>query len=118
MEAQQTEPLTWPSQNYASSFFATLPRDSRFLNCSFQKIVPSSNIDGKTITFTCQRFEAPNCYNFSECCIEVSVVILKGDGISLPSKTAVLGTCNNLLHSLFKNVRIKVRSDNGICIYL
>ena len=108
MEAQQTEPLTWPSQNYAASFFATLPRDSRFLNCNFQKIVPSSNIDGETITFTCQRFEAPNCYNFSECCVEATVAIVKSDGISLPEKTAVVGTCNNILHSIFKNLRIKL----------
>ena len=107
MEAQQTEPLTWPSQNYAASFFATLPRDSRFLNCNFQKIVPTSNLDGRTLTFTCQRFEAPNCYNFSECCIEATVVIVKSDG-SLPGIKSTVSTCNNLLHSIFKNVRIKL----------
>jgi hypothetical protein len=46
MEGQLREPLTFPAQRYAESFFRKLPVDSRFLQCTYQKFVPSSNIDG------------------------------------------------------------------------
>jgi len=62
MEAQLVEPLSFPSQNYAESFFHSLPTDSRFLNCNFQKFMPSTTLDADTITFNCSRFEAPNVY--------------------------------------------------------
>jgi hypothetical protein len=108
MEGQQTEPLTWPSQNYASSFFSKVPLDSRFLNSNFQKIVPSSIIDGKTITFACQRFDAPNVYNFFDTCLELTCAIVKSDGQTLPAKSSVVGPINYLLLTAFKNLRIKI----------
>ena len=55
MEAQLTEASTYPSQIYANSFFSEYPTDARFLQCSFQKIMPTSSIDGKTIEFNLDR---------------------------------------------------------------
>ena len=46
MEGQLREPLSFPAQRYAESFFRKLPVDSRFLQCTYQKFVPSSSIDG------------------------------------------------------------------------
>ena len=45
MEGQLREPLTFPAQRYAESFFRKLPEDSRFLQCTYQKFFPSSSID-------------------------------------------------------------------------
>jgi len=62
MEAQLVEQLTYPAEDYAKSFFATYPVDSRFLNCSYQRFMPTSSIDAKTISFDCARFVSPNVY--------------------------------------------------------
>src|SRR5574343_1549268 len=107
MEAQLTEPLTSTSQSYAASFFSSLPRDSRFLKCTFQKFSPTSSIEGKTITFSCQRYESPSVYNFNEACIEVTCSIVKANG-EVPDTSAEVSVVNNILHSLFKSVRIKI----------
>ena len=49
MESQLSEAGTFPAQIYAESFFAKLPTDARFLQCTYQKFMPSSSIDGRTI---------------------------------------------------------------------
>ena len=107
MEAQLTEPLTYPSQSYASSFFSVLPRDSRFIKSTFQKFSPSSSITAPTISFSCQRYESPSVYNFNQACIEVVCSIVKSNG-QVPSASASVSVVNNVLHSLFKNVRITI----------
>ena len=101
MEAQLTEPLTYPSQSYAASFFSVLPRDGRFINTVHHKFQPTSSIDVKTITFTCPRYESPSVYNFNEACLEVTCAIVTADGQS-PAKTKNISVCNNVLHSLFE----------------
>ena len=106
MEAQLTEPLTYPSQSYAASFFSTLPRDGRFIKCTFQKFSPTSVV-GRTITFNCQRYESPSVYNFNEACMEVTCSIVKSNG-EVPDKTKKVSVVNNTLHSPFKNLRIKI----------
>jgi len=62
MEAQLAETLTYPSQSYANSFFATLPTDTRFLQCSYEKIMPTRSIDSSEIEFTLEKYEAANVY--------------------------------------------------------
>ena len=47
MEGQLREPSSFPAQIYAESFFRKLPIDARFLQCTYQKFVPSSSIDGR-----------------------------------------------------------------------
>ena len=60
MESQLQESLTFPAQEYAKSFFHRYPTDQRFLQVTHQKFVPSSNIDGRTITFLLDRYDAAN----------------------------------------------------------
>jgi len=62
MEAQISEPSTYEVDSFARSWFEGFPIDSRFINCSYHRFMPTSSIDAKTITFDCARFEAPNCY--------------------------------------------------------
>jgi hypothetical protein len=107
MEAQLAEASTFPAQAYANSFFAEYPTDSRFLQSTFQKISATSSIDGKTIEFNLDRYDAANVYLIQETYVEVAVSILKGNN-ELPSVDKTVGTVNNLLHSLFESVRIIV----------
>jgi len=74
MEAVIQEPLTYASEDFAKSWFNAYPRDSRFLNCSLQRFMPTSSINAKTITFECARFEAPNSY------------VIQGNNLSILSK--------------------------------
>ena len=101
------EPLTFPAQRYAESFFRKLPVDSRFLQCTYQKFVPSSSIDGKTIEFNLDRYDVGNIYLIQDTNIEVNCVIVKNDG-TIPEKTKTVSTVNNLLHSMFESVRLTV----------
>jgi len=51
MEAQLAETLTSPSQSYANSFFSVLPTDTRFLQCTYHKIMPTRSLDSAGIYF-------------------------------------------------------------------
>ncbi len=80
----------------------------RFLQCSVQKFVPTSSIDGKTIEFNLDRYDAANVYVIQETYCEVTVQILKSDGISLPDANKTVAPVNNILHSLFESVRLTI----------
>ena len=107
MESQLFEAGTFPAQIYAESFFAKLPTDGRFLQCTHQKFMPSSSIDGKTIEFNLDRYDAANVYLIQDTNIEVTVTITKDDG-TLPAAGKFVGTANNLLHSMFESVRLTI----------
>jgi len=74
MEAQLTENRTVLSENFASSFFHGFPTDGRFLNCSYQKFMPSSNLDARTQTFSLSRYDAPNLYMVRSCKLNNSLI--------------------------------------------
>ena len=107
MEAQLVQPLSVPTQDYAESFFRQLPQDERFIQTSYQKFPPVSSITANKIEFVLSRFEAGNLYLLADACLEVACVIVKADG-TLPATANIVGTCNNLLHSLFHSVRLVV----------
>ena len=107
MEAQLTEAGTFPAQVYAESFFAKYPTDARFLQCTYQRFMPSSSIDGKTIEFNLDRYDAANVYLIQDTNIEVTVSILKNDG-TLPTTGTQIGVANNVIHSLFESVRLTI----------
>jgi hypothetical protein len=108
MEAQLTEASTFPAQVYANSFFSSLPTDARFLQSTFQKFVPTSSIDGKTIEFNLDKYDAANVYVIQETYCEVTIKIVKADGTSLPDSTKTVAPVNNILHSLFESVRLTI----------
>jgi hypothetical protein len=80
----------------------------RFLQCTLQKIMPTSSIDGKTIEFNLERYDAANVYVIQETYCEVTVKILKSDGTSVPGTNKVVAPVNNILHSLFESVRLTI----------
>jgi hypothetical protein len=114
MEAQLTEASTFPAQLYSSSFFAKLPTDSRFIQCTYHKFMPTSTLSAKTIEFNLDKFDAANVYLIQDTNIEVQLKITKADG-SLPNPTSQVAPINNVLHSLWKAVRLTI---NDVQVYL
>lgn len=111
MEAQLNQAGTFAAQNYAESFFRQLPTDSRFLQVSFQKFPPNSSLDSDTIQFVLNRFEAANVYQIQNTHLEVQIVILKSKDNSVPDTDKNVAPVNNILHSLFESVSLKINDQ-------
>ncbi len=54
------------------------------------------------------KYDAANVYVIQETYCEVTVKIVKADGISLPDSTKIVAPVNNILHSLFESVRLTI----------
>ena len=108
MEAQLNQAGTYAAQNYADSFFRQLPTDSRFLQVSFQKFPPNSSIEADTIQFILNRFEAANVYQIQNTHLEIQIVIVKSKDNSLPDTAKKVAPVNNILHSLFESITLKI----------
>ena len=108
MEAQLNQAGTFAAQSYSESFFRQLPTDSRFLQVSYQKFPPNSSLDSDTITFVLNRFEAANVYQIQNTHIGVQIVIQKAKDGTLPDKDKSVAPVNNILHSLFESVTLKI----------
>ena len=111
MEAQLSQAGTYAAQNYADSFFRQLPTDSRFLQVSYQKFPPSTSIDAENISFVLNRFEAANVYQIQNTHLELQLVILKAKDNSLPDTNKNVSLVNNILHSTFKSVTLKINDQ-------
>jgi len=108
MEAQLAETLTSPSQSYANSFFSVLPTDTRFLQCSYQKVMPTRSLDSAEIEFNLERFEAANVYVIQDILLELRIRIIDESTKKVPVKTKVVGPRNNVLHSIFSKVSLHI----------
>ena len=111
MEAQLNQAGTFAAQSYADSFFRQLPTDSRFLQVSYQKFPPTSSLDCENLTFMLNRFEAANVYQIQNTHIEIQIVIQQKKDGALPLKTAIVGPVNNILHSFFESVTLKINDQ-------
>lgn len=112
MEGQISEPLTFPAEDFSTSFFKKLPTDSRFLQNNYVKFTPNGSIEEDTIEFCLERYDAANIYLIQFATVKVQCVIVKENG-SLPDKNTLVAPVNNILHSLFESVRLIV---NDKCI--
>ena len=110
MEAQLNQAGTFAAQNYAESFFRQVPTDSRFLQTSFQKFPPNSSLDADTINFVLNRFEAANVYQIQNTHLEIQIVIHDKNN-SVPAKTVKVAPINNILHSMFESVSLKINDQ-------
>ena len=111
MESQLNQAGTFAAQNYADSFFRELPTDSRFLQVSYQKFPPTSSLDSDTIEFSLNRFSAANIYQIQNTCVSLQVVILKTKDNSVPDKDKNVTIANNILHTVFETVRLKINDQ-------
>lgn len=107
MEAQLPPADSYPAQEYAQSFFRSIPTDSRFLQCTLQKFPPSTSVESDTIIFDLNKFEAGNIYQIQNASLEVWCKITKANG-DLPDKDKKVWPVNNVLHSLFSIVRVSI----------
>lgn len=107
MESQLTEALTFPATSYSANFFHPLPSDDRFLQNTFQKFMPSTSLDEPSIEFCLDRYDSASIYLINQTCLKVQFVIVKQDN-SLPDKDQLVAPVNNILHSLFENVRLYI----------
>jgi len=112
MESQLVTANSFPAQDYSESFFASVPTDSRFLSCNYQKFPPVTSIDGKTIKFELGRYTAGNVYLIQDTALEIACKITKADG-NKPLKSAQVAPNCNCLHTAFENVRVYI---NERCI--
>lgn len=83
-----------------------MPTDQRFLQTTLHQFNPSSTLDGKTIEFNLEKFTGGNIVMIQDSFLFVTCKIVQSDGRTLPLKTKSVGTSNNLLHSLFAQVRL------------
>lgn len=111
MESQLTQANTFAAQSYAESFFRELPTDSRFLQTSFQKFPPNSSIESKVIEFSLNRFTAANVYQIQNTHLEVQISIVKASDGKVPDTAKEVGPVNNILHSLFESVSLKINDQ-------
>jgi len=62
MEAQLTTSSTYHAEEYSDNWFASVPADARFINTSYNRFPPETNITGNQIKFVLSRFDAANVY--------------------------------------------------------
>ena len=111
MESIETESNTRFAQNYIDSFFTKLPYDSRFNKVEYQKFVPVSGMSEsvRQIDFVLERRDAPMCYLINDILLECQVTFLEDVATpTLPAKGQLVGPVNNVLHSLFQRVTVKI----------
>lgn len=105
-----TEVKTVPSENYVSSFFATLPTDTRFTKVSYVERVPEigmANLSDE-VKFIFEMLSSPSVYLLSDMLMSATVVIVKEDRITLPDTTARVGPINCAVSSLFSSCTMKI----------
>ena len=114
MDGIEIESNTRFAQNYIDSFFTKLPYDSRFNKVELTKIVPHSGVvDTSTqIEFSIEK-KKTECYLLSDMLFECSITILEDTEVAtLPLKTTEVGPVNNILHSLFSRVNVKLNGTD------
>lgn len=115
MEGQIFEPLTYSAELYAQSFFKQSPTDSRFLQVTHHKFMPTSSLESRTIEFQLDRYDTASVIMIQNTIVRLQCVITKSDLVSLPDTGKNVGPVNNFLHSIFESVRINI-NDVGISI--
>lgn len=108
MDAIEQEARTSATSNYIDSFFSKLPVDGRFNKVTYQKFIPTSGLtkDSTNIIFILEPLDLPMCYLIGDAFLEANVTIVDAKTGDLPAKTAQVGPCCNMIHSLFSSVKM------------
>ena len=67
-------------------------------------------MDAETINFVLNRFEAANVYQIQNTHLEIQIVIHDKNN-SVPAKTVKVAPINNILHSMFESVSLKINDQ-------
>jgi len=112
MNAIQIEPNTVGVSNLVGSFFYKQPVDATKFMVRWQQILPSTGFkeQTETVVFDFPALDYPYSYEISDLLLSVKFNILKTDD-SLPATTDTVVGINNMLHSLFKTVILKLNGE-------
>ena len=104
---------TFPAEPLVKKLFHKLPCDLRFINCEYRQFntQTSTESNSSSFTFVLDRLDAPYCYLLEDALIKVNLIITKKDGVTLPDATKNVGPINNVLGSLFEDMRMKINDD-------
>lgn len=112
MNAIQIEPNTTGAANLTSSFFHRQPVDGTKFQVRWQRVLPSTGFkeQTETVVFDFPALDFPYSYEISDLLLSVKFNILKSDD-TLPAKSDCVVGINNMLHSLFKTVTLKLNGE-------
>lgn len=101
-----------PSYDYNQSFFAPRPTDSRYEKVISKWLSPSNEIQRKTsVHFSIPPERSGGVIDWSNMAIAVKGRLVRMNGDEVKPKDNV-SLCNNIMHSIFSEVEIKVGGKN------
>jgi len=106
---------TYPAEPMIKGLFQKTPTDLRFINTEYRQFNSQTAIDksSKQFSFVLARLDSTYCYLLEYCLIIVNLIITKKDGVTLPDTDKIIAPVNNVLGSLFEEMRIKI-NDNEL----
>ena len=104
---------TYPAEPIINSLFSKLPSDLRFINTEYRQFSTHTSVskNSSSFSFVLERLDAPYCYLLEDTLIKVNLIITKKDGVSLPDTDKIVAPVNNILGSLFDDMRMKINDD-------
>ena len=104
---------TFPAEPLVKNLFHKLPCDLRFINNEYRQFnaQTSTESNSQSFTFILDRLDAPYCYLLEDALMKVNLIITKKDGLTLPDIDKNVGPINNVLGSLFEDMRMKINDD-------
>jgi len=104
---------TYPAEPMIKGLFRKTPTDLRFINTEYRQFNSQTAIDKNSnkFSFVLARLDSPYCYLLEDCLIKVNLIITKKDGVSLPDTDKIVAPVNNVLGSLFEEMRMKINDD-------
>ena len=111
----ESEVNTQPSVSYVDNFFMSLPRDERFTKIEVLKVMPANfpspyadNVQSQPISFCLNKMNAPMCYLLNEIMMSVTLTFENIATHEVPAASEFVSVPNNILHSLFRKVTMKI----------
>lgn len=104
---------TYPAEPIINSLFSKLPSDLRFINTEYRQFSTHTSVskNSSSFSFVLERLDAPYCYLLEDALIKVNLIITKKDGVTLPDTNKIVAPVNNVLGSLFEDMRMKINDD-------
>ena len=110
MEVLQVQPDTYAGvDDFVDSFFRKTPTDLTYQNTRYQTYLPVNAIAGtgvSQINFFIQKWAGPILVDINNALLAVKLGLTKSDGKTKVPDESVVAPINNILHSMFSEIRI------------
>ena len=111
------EPQTYSARVFSDSFFFKEPIDLKYTGSRYHMFTPISSMKNtRKITFSLPPFANPTLWDLGNSYIEMTFKIVDEDGNIPDSSTYTVGFINNVLHSLFSDVKLYLNGRSMICM--